>query len=181
MTMSSASLFALNHNYAATDTSGSKSGTVSSTKHGDGTFETTFNEVNGLKTIDKTVTYADGTQKTIERTVTVNADGSKTITKTGKDGKTTTVNEMKTKNDDGTFSIAKEVTHANGKVTEVSGTISKVNGETDKTLTCTNSKGQTETVSHTTLHDGNVTTHITSGTNYYGEAIYNESTWTTLA
>lgn len=181
MTINSASLFALGQNFATTDTSGSKSGTVSSTKHGDGTFETTFNEVNGLKTVDKTVTYADGTTKTMERTITVNPDGSKTITKTGKDGKVTTVTEMKTKNDDGTFSIAKEITHANGKTTEVSGTVSKVNGETDKTMTCTNAKGETETLSHVTTRDGDVTTHITSGTGYGGEVIYSESTWTTLA
>jgi len=183
MTINSASLFALGTTNGAAQphgNEGSKTGTVSSTAHGDGTFATTLEIVNGQKTIDKVVTYADGTQKVSERVVTVNDDGSKTITKTNKNGKTTTIQESQVKNDDGTITVAKEVTNAKGEVTEISGTISRSHGEVDKTFTCTHSGGLSETISRQTIHDGNVTTHIKSGTGYYGNPIYNESTWTTF-
>lgn len=181
MTINSASLFALTGGTAQPQGHDSaKTGTVSSMLHGDGTFAMTLDIVNGQKTIDKIVTYADGTQKVSERVITVNEDGSKTITKTGKNGKTTTIHESQVKNDDGTITISKEVTNAKGEVTEITGTVSKSHGETDKTFTCVNADGQTETINRQTIHDGNVTTHIKSGTGYAGNPIYNESTWTTF-
>ncbi len=156
-------------------------GVVSSSKHGDGTFERTKAEVNGEKVIDKTVTFADGTSRSVERSVTVNADGSKTIVKTGKDGKTTTINESRTKNADGTISLSKEITKADGSVTEVSGMVSKSGGETEKMLTLTNAQGETETLDRCTSHNGNVTTRSTTGTGYNGQTIDYSSTWATYA
>lgn len=180
MTISSASLFALAHGVTPSgDLSGTKTGTVSDTLHGDGTFAATYEIVNGQKTVDKTVTYADGTQKSKERVITLNEDGSKTILKM-RNGKTTTIHESTVKNEDGTVSIAKDVTTAKGESKQISGTISKANGEKDMVLSCTNSEGQTETITHTTVRDGNVTTHTKSGTDWYGNPIYDESTWTTF-
>src|ERR1700743_1318123 len=67
------------------------SGTVTDLNNGVGSFSRTMEEVNGQKTIDKTVTFANGKTKSTERTVTVNADGSKTISKTNANGKTSTI------------------------------------------------------------------------------------------
>ena len=160
--------------------SGTKTGTVHSSKHGDGTFAQTFEEVNGQKTIDKTVTFADGTQRTKELVVTINDDGSKTITKTGKNGKVTTTHEMKVDNGDGTFSLTRDITNAKGETTEITGTITRSHGEVDKSLTCTNPGGLVETLNRQTVKNGAVVTHTTTGTNYLGETIDNESTWTTF-
>lgn len=185
MTISTASLFALNGGSntigsTAEHKSGSRTGTVNDMVHGDGTFASTFEIVNGQKTVDKTVTFADGTQRTKERVITLNDDGSKTISKTGANGKTTTIQESAVKNDDGTTTISKEITNANGKVSELTGTVSKTDGETDKSFTRTNAKGQTETYTTQVVHDGNTTTHTKTGTGYNGNPIYNESTWTTF-
>ncbi len=162
------------------DLSGSKIGTVHSSKHGDGTFQRTFEEVNGQKTIDKTVTFADGTTKTKELVVTINDDGSKTITKTNANGKVSTIHETKVDNGDGTFSLTKDITNAKGNTTEIAGTITRSHGEVDKSLTCTNAKGEVETLNRQTVKDGQVVTHTATGTGYAGQAIDNESTWTTF-
>jgi hypothetical protein len=181
MTLSTASLFALNQNaYAANANEKAKSGTVSDMKHGDGTFEKTMSEINGQRTCDKTITYADGTTKTKERVVTINEDGSKSITKVGKNGKTSSVNESFIQNADGSVTINKEKTAANGEVVEISGTRSKVNGETDVHIVRTNAEGQTATIDRQTTKDGHTKTHIKSGTGYDGQAIYDESNWTVL-
>jgi hypothetical protein len=163
------------------DTVDKEGGTVSSSKHGDGRYERTSTEADGQRITDKTVTYADGTTRSVERSVTVNADGSKTIVKTGKDGKTTTIQESKAQNADGTFSISKQITHADGSVTEVSGMVSKSGGETEKVLTLTNAQGQTETLDRCTSHNGNITSRSTTGTGYNGEVIDYSSTWATYA
>ena len=157
-----------------------KAGTISDMEHGAGTFAKTLEEVNGQKVVDKTVDYADGTHKSVERAITVNADGSKTIVKT-KDGKTSTIQESRVANDDGTFSLSKQITGANGKTSTVSGTISKSDGETDKSITRTNGRGESETMNTTTTRDGNVATHTRTGTGYRGSHVYDQSTWTTFA
>lgn len=184
MTLHTASLFALTSNAGSAQPthglSGTKTGTVNSSKHGDGTFARTFEEVNGQKTIDKTVTYADGTQKSKELVVTTNDDGSKTITRTNKNGKVTTIHEMMVDNGDGTFSLTKDITNAKGETTNISGTITHSHGEIDRSLTCTNSDGQVETLDRQTVKNGDVVTHTTTGTDYYGNAVDHESTWTTF-
>jgi hypothetical protein len=154
---------------------------VSSSKNGDGTFESTMSEVNGQKTTDRTVTFANGTTKSSERTVTINSDGSKTISKTGANGKTKTIDETQTRNADGSFSVSKEITNANGKTTDVSGTITRTDGGKDEQLTYTNAKGATKTVDDQTSHTGNITGHVRTGTGYSGNTISSSSTWTTYA
>lgn len=187
MTINSASLYAMSGATAngisgsGHHKSGTKTGTVSDMLHGDGTFAKTFASVNGQMTVDKTVTYADGTQKTKERSITLNDDGSKTITKTGNNGKVSTIQESSVLNSDGTMTVSKETTNASGKVKTSTGTVTKTDGETDKSFTVTNAAGQTETLSRQTVRDGNVTTHTKSGTGYNGNPIYDESTWTTFA
>ena len=136
--------------------------------------------MNGQKTVDKTITYADGTQKSTEMVVTLNADGSKTITKTNAHGKVTTIHQTQIANGDGTFSLSKDVTNAKGETTNITGTITRSHGEIDRSLTCVNSDGQTETLNRQTLKDGQVVTRTTTGTDWYGNAIDNESTWTTF-
>ncbi|HWA91314.1 MAG TPA: hypothetical protein VG889_14855 [Rhizomicrobium sp.] len=195
MSLTSASVFGHNHiivppngpttgSVGVTGGSGgsavNKAGTIADMEHGDGTFAKTLETVNGRKVVDKTVDYADGTHKSVQRTITVNPDGSKTIVKV-KDGKTTTIQESMARNEDGTFSLTKEITNAKGKTSEVTGTISRADGETDKTLTRTNAKGESETITSTTVRDGNVATHTRSGTGYRGNHIYDQSTWTTFA
>ncbi len=162
-------------------TGGTKSGTVSNSKNGDGTFQITSSNTDGQKIVDKTVTYADGTTKSSERTVAVNADGSKTVVKTGADGKTTTTQETMSRNADGTMSLSKEITKANGKTTDVTGTITKSDGETDKSLVYTNAKGVTQTIDETTKKNGNITSHVRTGTGYKGNTINSSSTWQTIA
>ncbi len=183
MSINSAALSMFNNTFAAAPAGqgqGTTTGTVSSSKYGNGTFVSQLEEVNGQKVINKTVTYADGTTVSTERAVTINDDGSKTITRTGKNGKTSTIEETKTLNDDGSYSISEQVTHANGSVTQVSGTETKSKGETDKVLTSTNAKGKSETLDHQKVKDGNSTTYTTTGTNYAGDDVDNTSTWTTL-
>jgi len=165
----------------SSDASATRTGTVDSSKHGHGTFAMTFEEVNGLKTIDKTVTYADGTQRTKEMQIVVNDDGSKTITKTNAHGKVSTVQETKTLNDDGSYSITKAITNAKGKETDVSGTVSRSHGETDRAFTLTNADGQTETINRQRIKSGDVVTNSTTGTNWDGEDFSSQSTWTTFA
>ena len=162
-------------------TGGTKSGTVSSSKDGDGTFQVTMSQANGQKTVDKTVSFADGTTKSSERTVTVNSDGSKTIVKTGANGKTTTIQQSQSRNADGSISLSEEITKANGKTTDVTGTITKSGGETDKSLVFTNAKGVTQTVDDQTTHTGNITSHVRTGTGYKGNTLDSSSTWTTFA
>jgi hypothetical protein len=140
-----------------------------------------MSKVNGQKTVDKNVTFANGSTRSSERTVTINQDGSKTITKTNANGKTSTIQESEIHNSDGTISLTKQVTKADGSVTQVSGTITKANGETDKSLTLTNAQGQTETVDSQTTHTGNITMHSRTGAGYNGNPIDNSSTWTTYA
>lgn len=166
---------------APSATGSTTSGSVSSSKDGDGTFSVTMSKVGGQKTVDKSISFANGTTRSTERTVTINQDGSKTITKTHANGKTSTTQESEVKNDDGTISLTKQVTKADGSVTQVSGTITKSNGETDRSMTLTNAQGQTETVSSQTTHTGNITMHSRTGTGYNGNAIDNSSTWTTYA
>ncbi|MBV8978003.1 MAG: hypothetical protein JO261_09400 [Alphaproteobacteria bacterium] len=158
-----------------------KSGTVQSSTDGDGSFTKTTSTVDGHKTVATTVTYADGKTVTHERSVTLNPDGSKTITVTNGNGKTKTITESETKNTDGSVSIDKQVTKANGDVTNVSGTVMKVNGQTEKQLTLTNAKGQTETVDSTSSRTGNIVMHSRTGTGYDGHSIDKTSTWTTYA
>ncbi len=162
-------------------TGGTKSGTVSSSKDGDGTFQVTMSQVGGQKTVDKSVTFADGTTKSSERAVTVNSDGSKTIVKTNGNGKTTTIQESQSRNADGSISLSKEITKADGKTTDVTGTITKSDGETDKSLVYTNAKGVTQTVDDQTTQTGNITSHVRTGIGYKGNTIDSSSTWTTIA
>lgn len=181
MALTAASLFSLNPGLKTNESSSvNKAGTVSDMVHGDGTFAKTLETINGQKTVDKTVSYADGTQKSVERVITLNDDGSKTILKT-RNGKTTTIQETSVKNDDGTISLTKDITTADGRIKELTGTITKTDGETDKTFTATSATGQTETMTHTITRDGNVATHVRSGTGYDGKQVYDESTWTTFA
>lgn len=162
-------------------TGNTTAGSVSSSKDGDGTFSVTMSKVGGQKTVEKNVSFANGTTKSTERTVTVNQDGSKTITRTNANGKTSTIQESEVKNDDGTISLSKQVTKANGSVTQVSGTITKTDGETDKSMTLTNAQGQTETVDSQTTRTGNIAMHSRNGTGYNGNTIDSSSTWTTYA
>jgi len=162
-------------------TSQTKSGTVQSSANGAGSFSETIAMVDGHKTTDKTIDYADGKTVSEERTVTLNPDGSKTITVTNAKGKTKTIDESSSRNSDGSFSIHKEVTKANGDVTTVSGTVMRSHGETDKTLVKTNADGETETLNATSSRTGNIAMHHRSGTGYNGQAIDKSSTWTTYA
>lgn len=181
MTLNTANAVSMNAGTAAHNADGNKTkhGTVSGDR-GDGTFSKTFEEVNGQKVVDKTVTYANGKSKTTERTVTVNADGSKTITHVGANGKTSTVQESVTTNADGTSTITKEKTNAKGVVTDISETRSEVNGEKDVQIT--RSKGNLiETLDRSIVKDGGVKTVTTTGTGYDGAAISRQTVWTTLA
>lgn len=182
MTLNTASIYALSNGTAAAagnDNTKTKSGTYESSLHGEGTFSKTMEEVNGLKTIDKTITLGNGKTRSIETTIITNEDGSKTISHT-KNGKTTTTTESETTNADGTISISKEKTKADGSVIEISGTKSSVKGETDSHIVRTNADGQTETLDRQMIKDGHTKTYTTTGTGYDGSEIDKESTWTTL-
>ena len=182
MTLNTASIHAMTANTAAAnDTSKTKTGTFDSALHGEGTFAKTMQEVNGEKTIDRTITFANGKTKSIEKTIVVNADGSKTITRTGNNGKTTTIQESSTPGADGTMTISKQKTNADGSVVQITGTKSSVNGETDMHVVRTNASGQTETLDRETIKDGHTRTHTTTGTGYDGNPVYRESSWTTMA
>ena len=157
-------------------------GTVSSSKNGDGTFSKVMEEVNGQKTIDKTVTYANGKTMESQKTITVNPDGSKTITRVGANGKTSTIQESKVKNSDGSYTISKETTNAHGGTKTMTDTMTKsATGQINQTITSTNAKGESETLDRTTTSLNGVRTVSTTGTGYDGSAINNETTWTTLA
>lgn len=180
MTISPTSLFAMTSSVAPGDSADTKTGNVTDSKDGNGTFVTMLSNIDGHKTIDKTVTYADGTTKSTERVVTINSDGSKTISRTDKNGQTSTIQETKTKNDDGTISISKEITNSDGSLTEVAETVTKTDGEVDRSITLTNAAGQTETLDRQMVQDGSTTTYTTTGTGYDGHQIDRTSTWTVL-
>jgi hypothetical protein len=173
MTLSTASISAMNNTFAAAnnDSQKTKSGTFDSMLHGEGSFAKTMQDVNGLKTVDRTITYADGTTKTTERAITINADGSKT----------STVEEAMVSNADGSSSVTKVKTKADGSVIQSTATKGSMNGETDTHIVRTNADGQTETLDRTSIKDGHTKSHTTTGTGYDGNPIYNESTWTTTA
>lgn len=183
MTLSTASIFAMSSGNVAAgnDTTRTKTGTFDNALHGEGTFARTMQDVNGEKTVDRTITYANGKTKSVEKTIVVNEDGSKTITKTGKNGKTSTIQETDTANTDGTFTVSKQKTNADGSVVQISGTKSSMNGETDMHIVRTNADGQTETLDRQSIKDGHTKTHTTTGTSYDGNPVYRESSWTTLA
>src|ERR1700733_2927968 len=166
MSLTAASLFTLNAGLKTNESSSvNKGGTISDLSHGEGTFAKTPEGVNGQKTVDKTINFADGTHKSVERVITLNDDGSKTILKT-RNGKTTTIQETSVKNDDVTLSMTTDITTADGRTKELTGTISKTDGETDKSCTSTSATGETQTMTHTITRDGNVATHVRSGTGY---------------
>jgi len=158
-----------------------ETGTVQSSTDGDGSFTRTTSMVDGHKVVDTSVSYTDGKTRSHERSVTLNPDGSKTVTVTNQNGKTKTITESATKNSDGSVSIAKQVTKANGDVTTISGTVMKLDGETQKHLTETNADGKTETLDVTSSHTGNIAVHHRTGTGYDGQSIDKSSTWTTYA
>src|ERR1700749_3986315 len=132
------------------------SGTVSSSKNGEGTFSKMLEEVNGQKMVDKTVTYANGKTMESQTTITNNSEGSKTITR--------------------------EKTNAHGGVTKMTDTETKsATGQINQSITSTNAKGQTETLDRVTTNINGARTVTTTGTGYDGSTINNETTWTTLA
>lgn len=181
MTIHPVTLSSLSQSSASSDASTVKTGTVDSSKHGHGTFAMTFEEVNGLKTIDKTVTYADGTQRSKEMQIVVNEDGSRTITRTNARGKVSTVHESKSLHPDGSVSVSKDITNAKGETTTISGMLTKSNHETDSTFKIMHADGQTETLSRQRIKDGHTVTTTSTGTNWNGEDFTNQSTWTTFA
>jgi hypothetical protein len=183
MTLNTAGIHALSSGGAVpgNDNSKTKTGTFDNAIHGEGTFSKTMQEVNGEKTVDKTITFANGKTRSVEKTIVTNDDGSKTVTRTGKNGKTSTTTETATANADGTFTISKEKTLADGSVVEISGTKSSMNGETDMHVVRTNADGQTETLDRQMIKDGHTKTYTTTGTGYDGNPIYKESSWTTMA
>lgn len=194
MTMTASSALAQNHriispsdfmspssaaNSASTGNQKNVNGTVDSMINGAGTFSKAMEEVNGVKTIDKTVMYANGKSKSTEKTVTINDDGSKTISKTGKNGKTSTIQETVTSLSDGTRTTVKDRTNANGVTSESTSSISKnPDGSVDHQVTRTNAKGQTETLDRLTTRTDGSRSVVTTGTGYNGNPIYNETTWT---
>ncbi len=157
-------------------------GTVSSSKNGDGTYSKTVEEVNGQKVVDMEVTYANGKTKDVEKTITMNADGSKTVTKTNANGKTSTIDVSKSRDANGNVTISRESTNANGKTTDSTISVSKsATGEVERDVTRTNAKGETETLDRMTSNSGGVRTVTTTGTGYDGSTIDNETTWTVTA
>jgi len=200
MTMTASSVFALNNHHllalspdhkgpttgtggtSGTGNSKSVNGTVDDMLNGFGTFSKTMEEVNGVKTIDRTVMFANGKTKTSEKTVTINDDGSKTITKTGKNGKTSTIQEAVVSNADGSRTVSKEKTKADGSVVESTDTVTKsATGGISHLITHTNAQGQTETLDREIAKTDGGRSVTTTGTAYNGNPIYNETTWTTLA
>jgi hypothetical protein len=158
-----------------------KAGSIDSSKNGTGTFSKMMEEVNGQKTVDKTVTFASGKTKSIEKTITINDDGSKTISKTGNHGKTSTIQESSTQNASGATVTTKEKTAANGDTTEVSGTkTTNADGSIDYQITRTNASGQTATLDRETTKSNGYRSTTTTGTGYAGNQISNETTWTSL-
>jgi hypothetical protein len=156
-------------------------GKVESSKNGDGTFFKAMEEVNGQKTVDKTVTFANGKSKSTERAITINDDGSKTISKTGANGKTSTIQESSTQDASGSTTFTREKTAANGNTTEVSGVKTQnADGSTDGQITKTNASGQTETLDRETTRSSGYHSTTTTGTGYGGNQIANETSWTEL-
>ncbi|HTT97049.1 MAG TPA: hypothetical protein VMF58_03295 [Rhizomicrobium sp.] len=201
MTMTASSIFALNNHHIISPNSGYQgptttggtgntgdgksktvNGTVDDTLNGFGTFSKAMEEVNGQKTIDKTVMFANGKTKSTERVITVNADGSKTISRTGKNGNTSTIQESSTSNADGSRTVTRDITKANGATCEATSTVTKnVTGATEHAITRTNAQGQTETLDREITTSAGSRTVTTTGTGYNGNPVYNETTWNSLA
>jgi hypothetical protein len=158
------------------------SGTIDDLINGAGSFSKTMEEVNGQKTVDKTITFANGKTKSTERTITFNDDGSRTITKVGANGKTSTVQEAFTTNADGSRTVTKDKTKADGSVVESSCTTTKsATGGTERMITRTNADGQTETLDREITKTANGRSVVTTGTGYNGNPIYDETTRTRMS
>ncbi len=154
--------------------------------NGEGTFQT-MEEVNGQK-LSSTRPSRSPTEKTksIEKTITVNDDGSKTITKTGGDGRRlSTIQETKQR-----IPTVRGTTDTRDKTErkwkhdlEVSRTDDRTRARPvgiDHLITRTNASGQTETLDRAVTKADGSRTAVTTGTGYSGNPIYNEKTWTSL-
>jgi hypothetical protein len=156
-------------------------GAVTSSQNGAGTFSKMMEEVNGQKVVDKTVTFANGKTRSTEKAITINDDGSKTIAKTGNNGKTSTIQETFVPSATGGTSFTKEKTGANGNVTEISGTKTQnADGSMDAQITRTNAAGQTETLDRATTKSDGYRSTTTTGTGYTGNPIHHETSWRDL-
>jgi hypothetical protein len=158
---------------------GTRSGNITDTTDGQGTFATLVSHAAGEMTIDHTVTYANG--KTVNRDVTItkNADGtySETTQTQRSNGKTSTRQETITINADGSETIAGTFTGPNGKTDNLAGT---VNGDTES-CTLTDPAGKTESwTRQRTVSDGTATTTCT-GTNFAGTSFSNTVASTVLS
>jgi len=153
-----------------------KTGEIDSTVYGEGTWSETITKDGGVKTIDKTITYADGQDFTLVDTRT--KDGNHTVTNDSTwtndtTNKVTTTDENIVHNGNGTATITGTRTQADGSVDTLSGTRDKEIYGSLTDLTLTNVGGQVETLDteRMTADHGNVVGRVVTGTNFNGQAI----------
>jgi hypothetical protein len=189
---------------------GTKSGTISDTQNGAGTFSTVISHQNGVATYDETITYADG--KTVEEqsTITQNSDGSlqdvtqkyvngvasgektvdtsidgdtlsKTSEKLKADGSVkSTTTTTLTANADGTETLSGTRTNAKGNVSDITGTVSKSAAGTDRSETITNAAGKTEAINDLRTLSNGTMVNTRTGVTFGGVAFSDTTTKTLL-
>ncbi|MEW5786668.1 MAG: hypothetical protein AB1899_02320 [Pseudomonadota bacterium] len=105
--------------------------------------QTDKSEADGVRTANTTATFSDGSS--LDRTVTLSEEArTLSMTLTGPDGETTTVEKSATRNEDGSISLSATLTGPDGAVTQIAGTRQRLeNGAVASTFDITNSDGET--------------------------------------
>ncbi|HTZ69590.1 MAG TPA: hypothetical protein VMB71_02975 [Acetobacteraceae bacterium] len=158
------------------------SGTISSSKWGNGSFATTASRSGDVKTVDGTRTYASGRTASDSVTITRNADGSMTrdATVTRANGKIVQRDLTYSASQGGTRTVSGTITQGNGTVDQVSGTSTHTQGDSDIALLLTNPSGLTATHNEMVTTSGNTTSSTSSGTGFDGKTLSGETTRTRM-
>jgi hypothetical protein len=187
---------------------GTKTGTVTDTTQGSGTYANTVSHQNGVATFDDVTTYANGNTAETKNSITQNADGSfdETIQKyvDGKEMKTESLttsadgssvaqsfqlynakgkvagsgSETITGNSDGSESITGTQTWASGSTDQIAGSWSQTGTGRDQDITVTNAAGQTETRDWQNSKNGTTSTDSLTYTDFAGTSQTNTTTST---
>ncbi len=156
-----------------------RQGTFTNSKLGAGTLSEQVTKSGATRTVDRTLTYANGKVADIHNTITRNADGSTTIdsTRTLANGKTVTRDvTLGAAASDGTRTITGKLTTAAGVAETISGLKTKTANGYAVSQTITGPQNATSTVSDVTTNTGAGTTDTFTATDSSGKTISQTNT-----
>ena len=156
-----------------------RQGTFTNSKLGAGTVSEQVTKSGATRTIDRTLTFANGKVANITNTITQNADGSTTIDSSRKlaNGKTVVKDvTLGAAAADGSRTITGKLTTAAGVVETISGAKTKTANGYAVNQTITGPQNATSTVSDVTTNTGTGTTDTFTATDSGGKTISQTST-----